>query len=89
LAHAGIEEVAEPRFESGPGVECKLREDGIQSRRLSWFQASEGSSKLFRLEGFRDTVTLRCWNLPLVGQLFVDEPGGLAAAGLVCPVLPS
>ena len=28
-----------------------------------------------------------CWNLPQVGQLFVDEPGGLAAAGLVCPVL--
>jgi len=32
-------------------------------------------------------VTIRCWNLPQVGQLFVDEPGGLTATGLVCPVL--
>ena len=28
LTHAGIEEVAEPRFESRPDVECKLWEDG-------------------------------------------------------------
>ena len=28
-----------------------------------------------------------CWNLPLVGQLLVNEPGGLAVARLVCPVL--
>ena len=32
-------------------------------------------------------MTLRCWNLPYVGQILVDEPGGLAAPGLVCPVL--
>jgi len=32
-------------------------------------------------------VTLRCWNLPYVGQLFVGEPGGLTVASLVCPVL--
>ena len=32
-------------------------------------------------------MTLRCWNLPQVGQLLVDEPGGLVVAGLVCPVL--
>jgi len=32
-------------------------------------------------------VTLRCWNLPWVGQLFVVEPGGRAAAGLVYPIL--
>jgi len=32
-------------------------------------------------------VTLRCRNLPLVGQVLVDEPGGLAAPGPVCPVL--
>jgi len=51
--HGGIEEVAEPRFESRPGLEYKLREDGVQSRRFSWLQASEGSSKLFRPEGFR------------------------------------
>jgi len=70
-----------------PGVEYKLREDGIQSRRHSWLQASEGSCKLFRPKGFGNTVNLRCWNLPLVGQLLVDEPGGLAAARLVCPVL--
>ena len=87
MAHAGIEEVTEPRFESRPGVEYKLREDGIQSRRLSWIQASEGSCKLFWPEGFGDTVTLRCWNLPQVGQILVDEPDGLAAACLVCPVL--
>jgi len=64
LAHAGIEEVAEPIFDSRPGVAYKLREDGIQSRRFSWLQASKGSSKLFRPERFGDTVTLRCWNLP-------------------------
>ena len=32
-------------------------------------------------------MTLKCWNLPEVRQLFVDEPGGLTAASLVCPVL--
>jgi len=68
-------------------VEYELRENGIQSRRLSWLQASEGSSKLLPSKGFRDTVTLRCWNLPQVKQLLVDEPGGLAVPGLVCPVL--
>ena len=57
LAHAGIEEVAEPRFESRPGMEYKLREDGVQSRGFSWLQASEGNSKLFRPERFGDTVT--------------------------------
>ena len=31
LVHAGIEEVAEPRFESQPGVEYKLWEDGVPS----------------------------------------------------------
>ena len=66
-------------------MEYKLREDGIQSRRFSWLQASEGCSKLFRPERFGVTVTLRCWNLPKVGQLFVDEPDGLAVASLVCP----
>ena len=55
-------------------MEYKLRQDGIQSWKLSWLQASEGSSKLLRPKGFGDTVTLRCWNLPQVGQLFVDEP---------------
>jgi len=48
LTHAGIEEVAKPRFESQPSVEYKLWEDGIQSQRRSWLQASEGSSKLPR-----------------------------------------
>ena len=57
LAHAGSEGVSKPRFKSRPGVECKLREDGIQSRRLSWLQASEGSSKLLRSIGFTDTMT--------------------------------
>ena len=47
LAHAGSKELAKPRFESWPGVEYKLQEDGIQSRTLFWLQASEGS-KLFR-----------------------------------------
>jgi len=55
LEHAGTEEVAEPRFESRPGVEYELQEDGIQSRRLSWLQPSEGNSSLFRPEGFGDT----------------------------------
>jgi len=87
FAHAGIKEVVEPSIESRPGVEYELREDEVQSRRFSWLQTSDSSSKLFRPEGFGDTVTLRCWNLPQVGQLLVDEPGGLAVASLVCPVL--
>ena len=32
-------------------------------------------------------MTITCWNLPQVGQLFVDEPCGLATTGLVCLVL--
>jgi len=64
LVHAGNEEVAKPRLENRLGVEYKLREDGIQSQRLSWLQASEGSRKLLWPKGFRDTVTLKCWNLP-------------------------
>jgi len=32
-------------------------------------------------------VTLRCWNLPQVGQLLVDESGGLVVASFVCPIL--
>jgi len=51
LVHAGSEEVAKPRFESQPGVEYELRQDGIQSLRLSWLQAYEGSSKILRPEG--------------------------------------
>jgi len=53
LAHARSEEVGKPRFESRPGVEYELREDGIQSWRLFELQASEGSSKLLRSKGFR------------------------------------
>jgi len=60
LAHAGSEEIAKPRFESRPGVEYKLQEDGIQSWRFSWLQVSEGSSKLLWPKGFRDIVTVRC-----------------------------
>ena len=51
LVHARSEEVTKPRFESRPGFEYKLREDGIQFRRLSCLQASEGSSKLLRPKG--------------------------------------
>ena len=68
-------------------MEYELREVGVQSWRLSWPQASEGSSKLLRPKEFRDTVTLRGWNLPQVGQLLVDQPSGLAIPGPVCPVL--
>jgi len=63
LAHAGTEEVAKPRFASRPGVEYELRKDGVQSRRLFWLQVSEGNSKILRPKGFRDTVTLTCWDL--------------------------
>ena len=68
-------------------MEYELREDGIQSQRLSWLQASKGSSKLLRPKGFKDAVTLRCWNLPSIGQLLVDQPSGLSVPGPVCPVL--
>jgi len=67
--------------------EYELQEDGVQSQGFSWLQASEGSSKLLQPKGFRDTVTLRCWDLPQVGKLLVDQPGGLAIPSLVCPVL--
>jgi len=87
MAHAGTEEVAKPRFESPPGMEHELREDRVQSQRLSWLQAYEGSKKFLRPKGFRDTVTLWCWNLPQVGQFLVDQPGGLAIPGPVCHFL--
>jgi len=48
-------------------------------RRLGAAASSSG----LKPNGFRDTVTLRCWNLPLVGQLLVDEPVGLAIPGPV------
>jgi len=37
-----------------------VMEDGVQSQRLSWLQASEDGRKLLQPKGFRDTVTLRC-----------------------------
>jgi len=64
LARAESEEIAKPKLGSRSGVEYKLREDRIQSRRLSWIQAYEGSSQLLWPERVRDTVTLRHWNLP-------------------------
>jgi len=64
LAHAGSEEIAKPRFESRPGVKYKIREDGIQTPRLSRPQAPDCGSKLLWPERFRDTVSFRCWDLP-------------------------
>jgi len=58
------EEIAKSRFEIRPGVDYKLREDIIQTRRLSWLQAPESGSKLLWHEEARDTVSLRCWDLP-------------------------
>ena len=69
------------------GVGYKLQEDGIQSQRFSWLQLSEGSSELLQSKGFRDIVTLRCRNLPYVGQLLVDESGRFTIPSPVCPVL--
>ena len=63
------------------------RNDGIQSRRLSWLQAPEGSSKLLWPKWVRDTVTLRCWDLPQVGQLLVDNPERLVSPGPVYHIL--
>jgi len=54
LAHAGSEEIANPRFERRPGMEYKPREDGVQTRRLSWPEAPEGGSKLLWTERVRD-----------------------------------
>ena len=64
LAHAGSEEIAKPRFESRPGVEYKLREDRIHTRRLSGLQAPEGGSRILWREGARYAVSLSCWDLP-------------------------
>jgi len=64
LAQTGSDENIKPSFESRPGVEYKLWEDRIQTRRLSWLQVPEGDSKLLWPERARDTATLRCWDLP-------------------------
>ena len=60
--HAGSEEIAKPIFESRPGLEYKLREDGVQSRKLPGLQVPDGGSKLLWPERGRDTVSLRCWD---------------------------
>ena len=75
-------EITKPRFESQPGVEYKLREDGIQARRLSWPQVPEGGSKPLCPERVRDIASLRSWDLPFVEQLLVDKPGEFAAPSL-------
>ena len=68
-----------------------LRADPVWSISSGKMESNPGHSPGFRrrraaaISGFRDTMTLRCWNLPLVGQLLVDEPGGLAIPGPVCP----
>jgi len=60
----------------GRGVEYKLQEDEIQTRRLSWPQSREGGSKIIWPKRVGNTVSLRCWNLPQAGQQ-LDELGGL------------
>jgi len=64
LGRAGSEEVEKPKLESRPGVEHKLREDRIQTLKLSWLQGPEGSSKLLWPKRVRDTVSFGCWNFP-------------------------
>jgi len=64
----------------------KLREYGIQLRRLSWVQGAEGESKLLWPKKVRDTVTLRSWDRPYVGEVLVDKPGRHVAHSPVCPV---
>jgi len=54
LARTRSEEIAKARFESRTGVEYKHREDRIQTRRLYWLQAPEGSTKLLWREAVRD-----------------------------------
>ena len=59
----------------------------INSRKMESNPGHFSGFRRLRAASSSDTVTLRCWNLPQVGQLLVDEPGGLAAASPVCPVL--
>jgi len=48
------------KFESRPGVEYILREDGIQTRRFFWLPVLEGDSKLhYWQKGARDTTVFR------------------------------
>ena len=42
MAHAGSEEITKPRFESRPGIEYKLLQGRIQTRRLSAAAISSG-----------------------------------------------
>jgi len=68
-------------------MEYKLWESRIQTRIFSWLQVLEGCSKHLWPERARDILFLRCCDLPYVGQLVVDEPGGLTAPRLVCSIL--
>jgi len=47
----------------------------------------EGGSKHLWTKRVRDTVSLRCWDLPHVGHPLVDELGGIVALCPVCPIL--
>jgi len=60
-------------------TEYELREGGIQSRRLSWLQASEGSSKLLRPKGFRRYCDPQVLESSIGRTAAFEWPGGLAA----------
>jgi len=49
---------------SWSSMEYKLWENGIQSQKFYWLQVVEGVSKLFWHEGARNTISIRCWDLP-------------------------
>jgi len=51
LAHAGIEEVAEPRFESRPGVEYKLRKMESNHRYFPGFKRLRAAANSSGLKG--------------------------------------
>jgi len=79
----GSEEIAKPRFESRPGVEYKLWENGNQTRRLSWLQALEGDSELFLAKGSETLILSGVGDLRQDGEFLVEKPGRIAVPGPV------
>jgi len=69
-------------------VEYRPREEN-PCPRLSWLEATDGGSKFLLPERVGDAVTLRCCDLPQVGQLLVDKPGRPAAPVLKNLGMPS
>ena len=75
--------VAKPWFESRPAWSINSGKMESNPREFPGFKRLRAAASS---SGFRDTVTFWCCNLPWVGQLLVDEPGGLAIPSSLFPI---